>query len=514
MDPFKPYEGQGPSVPPPPGLPDDCPVRQAEGTSDIEDTSKICETCGECKVAAMLFETSSSFLSSYQKHVQERAEMAKGHGVAPKPLNALQVQQLLYELERAEDTETVHALLHLLETRVPPGVDEAAASKAQFLANVAKQESASPIVSREHAIRMLGTMQGGYNVAPLIDLLQNDNTDIANLAAEQLKRTLLVFDAFTQVEDLHKKGVSAGTSVLKSWANAEWFLLDRPPVPAKMTVTVFRVPGEINTDDLSPAQDAWSRPDIPLHALSLFKHKRPGIEPVEDGCIGPLEQLETLKSKGFPIALVGDVVGTGSSRKSAANSVLWYTGEDIPYVPNTRRGGVCLGGTIAPIFFNTMEDSGALPIKMDVSLLNMGDIVDIYPMEGVVRNHETEEKIVEFNLETDVLLDEVRAGGRIPLIIGRNLTEKARKALGKDTSVADIFRIPRLPEHVPARGWTLAQKIVGRACGVQGVAAGQYCEPRIHTVGSQDTTGPMTRDELLSLVSYMVQEYYLCRDTN
>ena len=502
MNPIKPnnltHTEQRPSVPPG-GFSDDCPVRQADGTTEIEDTSKTCEACGECEVAAQFETSSSSFLSSYQQHVQERAQMAGGYGVAPKPLNASQVQQLLHELETAA-RETADILLQLLETRVPPGVDDAAAVKAQFLANVAAQKATSPALSREHAIQLLGTMQGGYNVAPLIDLLQNENKDIAVLASEQLKRTLLIFDAFTQVEDLHNNGVAAATKVLVSWADAEWFL-ERPPVPEKMTVTVFRVPGEINTDDLSPAQDAWSRPDIPLHALSFFKHKRPGVEPLEDGSIGPLEQLASLKSKGFPVILAGDVLGTGSSRKSATNSVLWHMGEDIPFVPNVRRGGVCLGGAIAPIFFNTMEDSGALPIAMDVSVLNMGDIIDIYPLDGVVKNHETGESIAEFKLQTDVLLDEVRAGGRIPLIIGRNLTCKARKSLGQETCVADIFRTPRLPEHIPMRGWTLAQKIVGKACGLPGVAPGQYCEPRISTVGSQDTTGPMTRDELLSLVS-------------
>ena len=439
-----------------------------------------------------------AFLDDYQAHVTERQTEANGLGVAPKPLSAEQVSTLLQELD--DEPADPAGLLELLVHRVPPGVDEAAYVKATWLSAVAKGERQSKHVTPLQAVQWLGTMQGGYNVATLVDLLK-DSSELGQAAAKELSHTLLVFDAFYDVEQLHKEGNANATAVLESWANAEWFL-NKPDVPDMQTATVFKVKGETNTDDLSPAQDAWSRPDIPLHAVSMLKNARDGIEPVVDGVIGPIPQIRDLQSKGFPLAYVGDVVGTGSSRKSATNSVLWYMGDDIPYVPNVKAGGLCLGGKIAPIFFNTMEDSGALPIELDVSNLNMGDVIDIYAKEGVVKKHGTDEVITEFELKTNVILDEVRAGGRIPLIIGRGLTTKARQALGRDASIADIFQMPQAPEGANVEGFTLAQKMVGAACGLpagQGMIPGTYCEPRMTTVGSQDTTGPMTRDELRSL---------------
>lgn len=441
----------------------------------------------------------SSFLTAYDAHVAERALEANGLGVAPKPLSAEQVSELIKELKAGSDQ--ADKLLDLLVNRVPPGVDEAAFVKASYLSALAKETETSPYISRKKAVELLGTMQGGYNVATLVDLLSDGDDAIANCAAEQLSHTLLVFDAFYDVEHKHQAGCAAATKVLESWAAAEWFV-KKPEVPEKYTVTVFKVTGETNTDDLSPAQDAWSRPDIPLHAVSMLKNTREGIVPEKDGEIGPISQIRDLQAKGFPLAYVGDVVGTGSSRKSATNSVLWYMGDDIPNVPNIKAGGLCLGGKIAPIFFNTMEDSGALPIELEVGDLNMGDVIEVYPYEGVVKNHETGETITTFELKTNVLLDEVRAGGRIPLIIGRGITTKAREALGQDASIADIFRMPAPPEGAAPEGFTLAQKMVARACGLPegtGVIPGQYCEPRMTTVGSQDTTGPMTRDELRSL---------------
>lgn len=447
----------------------------------------------------------SAFIASYDAHVAERASMANGvmGGVAPKPLDASQTASLIDEIKAASPGDSIaDRLVELLSHRVPPGVDEAAYVKASYLSSVALGEVPETLISKVRAVELLGTMQGGYNVSTLIKLLSNEDKELRDCAAEQLKHTLLVFDAFHDVVDIYKfhdysPAKEAAKSVLESWANAEWFL-SKPDVPDKITVTVFKVTGETNTDDLSPAQDAWSRPDIPLHALAMLKNARDGIEPDVDGECGPLSQIEELKKKGYPLAYVGDVVGTGSSRKSATNSVLWFMGEDIPYVPNIKAGGVCIGGKIAPIFFNTMEDSGALPIEMDVSNLNMGDIIDIYPREGEVVDRACDELIAKFDLKTNVLLDEVRAGGRIPLIIGRGLTSKARVALGRDASVADIFSMPVDPENKP-KGYSLAQKMVGKACSVEGVAPGQYCEPTMTTVGSQDTTGPMTRDELKSL---------------
>lgn len=427
-------------------------------------------------------------LEAYRKHVEERAQ----EGVPPKALDADQTAALVDLLKNPPKGEE-EFLVDLITNRVPPGVDEAAYVKAGFLAAIAKGESSSPLISAEQAVKLLGTMQGGYNIVTLVDLLESD--ELGALAGEQLKSTLLMFDAFHDVADKAKEGNQNAKAVLQSWADAEWFT-NKPALAEKITLAVFKVPGETNTDDLSPAPDAWSRPDMPLHANAMLKMAREGIEPVEPGVTGPLKQIEEVKSKGFPVAYVGDVVGTGSSRKSATNSVLWFFGDDIPYVPNKRAGGFCFGSKIAPIFYNTMEDAGALPIEMDVEKLNMGDIIDVYPYEGKVCKHGTDEVVSTFELKTQVLLDEVRAGGRIPLIIGRGLTEKARAELGLGPS--DIFKKPDQPADT-GKGYTLAQKMVGKACGVAGVRPGTYCEPKMTTVGSQDTTGPMTRDELKDL---------------
>ncbi|KAB8309630.1 MULTISPECIES: bifunctional aconitate hydratase 2/2-methylisocitrate dehydratase [Rahnella] len=427
-------------------------------------------------------------LEEYRKHVAERA----AEGIVPKPLDASQMAALVESLKNPPKGEE-ETLLDLLINRVPPGVDEAAYVKAGFLAAVAKGETTSPLVTPEKAIELLGTMQGGYNIHPLIDALENET--LAPIAAKALSHTLLMFDNFYDVEEKAHAGNEHAKKILQSWADAEWYL-SRPQLAEKITVTVFKVTGETNTDDLSPAPDAWSRPDIPLHALAMLKNEREGIHPDQPGSVGPIKQIEELNKKGFPLAYVGDVVGTGSSRKSATNSVLWFMGDDIPHVPNKRGGGVVLGGKIAPIFFNTMEDAGALPIEVDVSNLNMGDVIDIYPYKGEVRNHETGQVIATFELKTDVLLDEVRAGGRIPLIIGRGLTTKARESLKLPQS--EVFRIAK-PVAKSNRGFSLAQKMVGRACGVAGIRPNEYCEPKMTSVGSQDTTGPMTRDELKDL---------------
>ena len=427
-------------------------------------------------------------LEEYRKHVAERA----AQGIVPKPLDATQMAALV-ELLKTPPVGEEEFLLDLLINRVPPGVDEAAYVKAGFLAAVAKGDTTSPLVTPEKAIELLGTMQGGYNIHPLIDAL--DDAKLAPIAAKALSSTLLMFDNFYDVEEKAKAGNEYAKQVMQSWADAEWFL-NRPALAEKITVTVFKVTGETNTDDLSPAPDAWSRPDIPLHALAMLKNAREGIEPDQPGVVGPIKQIEELQKKGYPLAYVGDVVGTGSSRKSATNSVLWFMGDDIPHVPNKRGGGLCLGGKIAPIFFNTMEDAGALPIEVDVSNMNMGDVIDVYPFKGEVRNHETGELLASFELKTEVLIDEVRAGGRIPLIIGRGLTTKAREALGLPHS--DVFRQAKDVAE-SSRGFSLAQKMVGRACGVKGIRPGAYCEPKMTSVGSQDTTGPMTRDELKDL---------------
>ena len=428
-------------------------------------------------------------LENYRQHVAERAAL----GIPALPLSAQQTADLI-ELIKNPPAGEEEFLLDLLTHRVPAGVDDAAKVKASYLAAVALGTESNPLFDRKRATELLGTMLGGYNIAPLVELLDND--ELAPVAAEGLKHTLLMFDAFHDVKEKADQGNQYAKEILQSWADAEWFT-SRPEVPESLTLTVFKVTGETNTDDLSPAPDAWSRPDIPLHALAMLKNPRPGIEPDVPGQVGPVKLLESLKEKGHIIAYVGDVVGTGSSRKSATNSVLWFTGEDIPYVPNKRFGGVCLGSKIAPIFYNTMEDAGALPIELDVSKMEMGDVIELRPYEGkALKNGEV---IAEFTVKSDVLFDEVRAGGRIPLIIGRGLTTRAREALGLPPT--DLFRLPTSPVD-SGKGFTLAQKMVGRACGLpegQGVRPGTYCEPRMTTVGSQDTTGPMTRDELKDL---------------
>ena len=430
-------------------------------------------------------------LDTYRAHVAERAAL----GIPPLPLTAKQTAELI-ELIKNPPAGEEQALVDLITYRVPAGVDDAAKVKASYLAAVALGSEKTPLISRARATELLGTMLGGYNISPLIELL--DDAEVGTVAAEALKKTLLMFDAFHDVKEKADKGNANAKAVLQSWADAEWFT-SRPELPQSMTITVFKVPGETNTDDLSPAPDATTRPDIPMHALAMLKNKREGaaFQPEEDGKRGPVAFIESLKEKGNLVAYVGDVVGTGSSRKSATNSVLWFTGEDIPFVPNKRFGGVCLGSKIAPIFYNTMEDAGALPIELDVSQMEMGDVVELRPYEGkALKNGAV---IAEFKVKSDVLFDEVRAGGRIPLIIGRGLTAKARESLGLAPST--LFRLPQNPADT-GKGFTLAQKMVGRACGLpegQGVRPGTYCEPRMTTVGSQDTTGPMTRDELKDL---------------
>lgn len=430
-----------------------------------------------------------AFLEDYRNHVQERANQ----GTVPLPLSDQQTAKLV-ELLKNPPAGEEEFLLDLLENRIPPGVDEAAYVKAAFLAAIIKDEAKSPLISKQKAIEILGTMQGGYNIEPLVNAL--DDNALAEHAAKALKNTLLVFDAFNDVTDKAKAGNQTAQEVIESWANAEWFT-NRPKVPQKATYTAFKVTGETNTDDLSPAQDAWSRPDIPLHSLAMHKNSRDGITADEEGVKGPMKLIEELKQKGYPLAYVGDVVGTGSSRKSATNSVLWLMGEDIAHVPNKRAGGLVLGGKIAPIFFNTMEDSGALPIEdVNVDGINMGDVFDIYPYDGKITKHDSDEVLSTFELNSATLLDEVRAGGRIPLIVGRALTNRAREYLGLEHS--DVFAMPEQPADT-GKGYTLAQKMVGKACGLDGVRPGMYCEPKMTTVGSQDTTGPMTRDELKDL---------------
>ena len=437
----------------------------------------------------------TDFLKTYEAHVAERAEL----GIPPLPLSAVQTADVI-ELIKNPPAGHGDDLVTLLTYRVPPGVDDAAKVKASFLSAVAHGDVACPLISDVKATQLLGTMLGGYNVKPLIDLL--DRPSVATEAATGLKSTLLMFDAFHDVAEKATAGNAHAKEVIQSWADAEWFT-KRPKVAEKITVTVFKVPGETNTDDLSPAPDAWSRPDIPLHYLAMLKNTRSdaAFTPEEDGKRGPVKFIEDLKSKGHLIAYVGDVVGTGSSRKSATNSAVWATGEDIPYVPNKRFGGVTLGGKIAPIYFNTQEDSGSLPIEVDVGRLEMGDVIDIYPYAGKI---ERDGAVIEtFQLRSDVLLDEVQAGGRINLIIGRSLTAKALEFLGLPAT--GVFRLPVAPVD-SGKGYTVAQKMVGRACGMpvvdgnqQGIRPGTYCEPKMTTVGSQDTTGPMTRDELKDL---------------
>jgi aconitate hydratase 2/2-methylisocitrate dehydratase len=429
-------------------------------------------------------------LEAYREHVAEREAL----GIPPKPLNAEQTAALV-DLMKNPPAGEEDTLVYLLENRVPPGVDEAAYVKAAFLTAIVKGEASSPLLDKQTAVKLLGMMQGGYNIATLVDLL--DDSELAELAGEQLKRTLLMFDAFNDVKEKMDAGNPVAKAVIESWANGEWFT-NKKKVPESTKMVVFKVTGETNTDDLSPAPDAWSRPDIPLHARAAYKMERDGLKPEEPGVTGPMSQIDEIKSKGLPVAFVGDVVGTGSSRKSATNSVLWFFGEDIPGVPNKRAGGVCIGNKVAPIFFNTMEDAGALVFEAPVDDMNMGDVIEIRPYEGKILN-EAGETISEFKFKSDVILDEVQAGGRIPLIIGRGLTAKARTALGMGAT--DLFRLPKDPE-AGTKGFTLAQKMVGKACGLEegkGVRPNTYCEPHMTTVGSQDTTGPMTRDELKDL---------------
>ena len=418
-------------------------------------------------------------LDNYKKHVEERAKQ----DIPPLPLDADQTSQLV-ELLKSKHTES-ELLLHMFKERIPAGVDQAAYVKAAFLADITKGSASSPYISKIDAVKILGTMLGGYNIQPLIKCLEDE--ELADTAADALSKTLLIFDSFNEIFELSKKNIHA-KKVIEAWANATWFT-EKPKIQEQIKLTVFKVTGEINTDDLSPAPDAWSRPDIPLHALAMFRMPRTGLD-------DPLGTIEKLKEKGNPLVFVGDVVGTGSSRKSATNSVLWHMGDEIPCIPNKKEGGYCFGGKIAPIFFNTLEDSGAFPIEMNVSKMLMGQEIILEPLNGRVLDANTNEIISEFELKTDVLLDEVRANGRIPLIIGRQLTDKSRDALGLKTS--KVFRRPDSNDKSEA-GYTLAQKMVGKACGVEGVRSGTYCEPRMTTVGSQDTTGPMTRDELKEL---------------
>ncbi|HHP7231367.1 MAG TPA: bifunctional aconitate hydratase 2/2-methylisocitrate dehydratase, partial [Xenococcaceae cyanobacterium] len=417
-------------------------------------------------------------LEAYRQHKAVR----EAQGIPPLPLTAEQTSQLCEMLKNPPEDQKAE-LLALLRDRVPPGVDDAAYVKAGFLTAIAKGEIECPLISPQGAVDLLGTMVGGYNVQSLVQLLKSHEPGIAAEAASALSKTLLVFDSFNDVLELSDTNPYA-KQVIDSWANSEWFVA-RPKVPESITVTVFKVLGETNTDDLSPAPHATTRPDIPLHALAMLEAKMP------DG----IETIAKLKEKGNPVAYVGDVVGTGSSRKSAINSVLWHLGREIPFVPNKKAGGYILGGKIAPIFFNTAEDSGALPIECDVSVMNTGDVITIYPYKGEVTD-ENGDVISTFTLKPETILDEVRAGGRIPLLIGRALTDKTREALGLEPST--LFVRPIMPEDT-GKGFTLAQKMVGKACGLPGVRPGTSCEPIMTTVGSQDTTGPMTRDELKEL---------------
>ncbi len=426
-------------------------------------------------------------LEAYRAHVAERAEQ----DIPPKPLSAEQVAGLI-DLLKAPPAGEEDFLLSLITNRVPPGVDEAAYVKAGFLSAIAKGEAVSPLIDKIAAVKLLGNMHGGYNIATLVELL--DDAELKTQAGEELKHTLLMFDAFHDVEEKAKAGNEIAKNVIQSWADGEWFT-KQDKVAESIKVAVFKVTGETNTDDLSPAPDAWSRPDIPLHARAMYKMTRDGITPEEHGVIGCMSQVKAVKDKGYPVAFVGDVVGTGSSRKSATNSVLWFFGEELDGVPNKKGGGICIGEKVAPIFYNTMEDAGALVFEAPVEKLSMGDVIEIRPYDGKILS-ESGDIISEFALKSDVLLDEVQAGGRINLIIGRGLTTKARESLSLDES--ELFRKPTPPKSSD-KGFTLAQKMVGKACGVDGIRAGTYCEPKMTTVGSQDTTGPMTRDELKDL---------------
>ncbi|MDB2534088.1 bifunctional aconitate hydratase 2/2-methylisocitrate dehydratase, partial [Porticoccaceae bacterium] len=426
-------------------------------------------------------------LEAYRAHVAERATQ----NIPPKPLDPEWTAGLV-ELLKNPPAGEEEFLLDLIANRVPPGVDEAAYVKAGFLSAIVNGEASSPLIDRSAAVTLLGNMHGGYNVATLVALL--DDAELAAQAAEELKSTLLVFDAFHDVAEKADAGNADAKAVMQSWADAEWFT-NNDAVPESIKVAVFKATGEINTDDLSPAQDAWSRPDIPLHARAMFKMTRDGMHPEEHGVTGPMTQIDQLKARGLPVAFIGDVVGTGSSRKSATNSVLWFFGEDMPGVPNKRSGGICFGSKVAPIFFNTMEDAGALVFEAPVDNIANGDVITIFPYEGKILN-EAGEVVSEFEHKSDVILDEVQADGRINLIVGRGLTQRAREHMGLAPS--EVFRQPTAPVESDA-GYTLAQKMVGKACGVEGIRPGTYCEPKMTTVGSQDTTGPMTRDELKDL---------------
>ena len=425
----------------------------------------------------LLTSSRNIMLKNYKEHVEERLQ----EGIPPLPLNAEQVSGLV-ELLKAPPAGEEDFILDLITNRTPAGVDPAAYVKAAFLTDVAKGATSSPLIDKQLATKLLGTMLGGYNVESLIGLLEDDT--VGGLAADGLSKTLLMFNAKHDVIELSKTNKNA-KRVVDSWSDAEWFT-NKPKLPEVIKAIVFRVEGEINTDDLSPAPDAPSRPDIPLHALAMLKKTMDH----------PLEKIKKLKESGLPIVFVGDVVGTGSSRKSATNSLLWHIGEDIPFIPNKKQAGICIGGKIAPIFFNTLEDSGALAFECDVSKMNLGDVIEIYPYEQKVVNSETNEQLCNYEYKSNTLLDGVRAGGRIPLIIGRSLTDETREILKLETST--IFTRPDEAEK-SQRGFTLAQKMVGKACGVEGIRPGIYCEPRMSTVGSQDTTGPMTRDELKEL---------------
>ena len=416
-------------------------------------------------------------LNDYLKHVEERKTM----GLPPRALDANQTESLV-DLVISPPPGKEDLIKDLVMNRIPPGVDPAAAIKASLLENIATGRVKTPLFNPEQAVMLLGTMLGGYNVKPLVSLL--GHKDLGDAAARALSNTLLVFDSLNDIIELSKSSTQA-RNVVDNWARATWFT-EKQQLPEKITLTVFKVDGEINTDDLSPASEAWSRPDIPLHALSMLKSRMEN----------PLETIAELSKKGNPLVFTGDVVGTGSSRKSGTNSVLWYVGRDIPHVPNKKQGGVVIGGKIAPIFFNTLEDAGALPIECDVTRLHTGDVISIYPYKGLIVSEEDGSTLSSFKLKTDVLLDEVRAGGRIPLIIGRSLCARVREALGLEPST--VFRMPAMPTDT-GRGFSLAQKMVGKACGLPGVRPGTYCEPAMTTVGSQDTTGPMTRDELKEL---------------
>ncbi len=426
-------------------------------------------------------------LEAYRAHVEER----QLQGIPPKPLGPEWTAGLVDLLKNPPKGEEKF-LLDLIANRVPPGVDEAAYVKAGFLSAIVNGDVSSPLIDRSAAVTLLGNMHGGYNVATLVSLL--DDTELSSQAAKELKSTLLVFDAFHDVAEKADSGNTDAKSVMQSWADAEWFT-SNDAVPHSIKVAIFKATGEINTDDLSPAQDAWSRPDIPLHARAMFKMTREGMHPEEHGVVGPMTQIDELKARGLPVAFIGDVVGTGSSRKSATNSVLWFFGDDMPGVPNKRSGGICFGSKVAPIFFNTMEDAGALVFEAPVDNINNGDVVEIFPYEGKILN-EAGEVVSEFQHKSEVILDEVQADGRINLIIGRGLTQRAREHMGLPPS--DVFRHPAAPIESDA-GFTLAQKMVGKACGTDGIRPGTYCEPKMTTVGSQDTTGPMTRDELKDL---------------